>query len=365
MERKFDRKIVLEDGSEYKGYGFGAYTDRVCELVFNTSMSGYQEIVSDPSYTYQMVVMSYALIGNYGITDEDYESRAHMVGGLVVRDYNDMPSNFRYTKTLSELMAENGVPGIYGVDTRKLTRALRDFGTQKVLITDVDTPLEEALKIIKETEIPKDSVKKVSCKKKWYSRTSNHKYNIVAIDCGIRLSTIESLNKRGCNVTIVPYDTKASEIRFMNPDGLLLSDGPGNPEDIPEVVKTLKEIKGEIPVFGIGLGHQVVALSYGAKITEMKKGHRGVNHPIKCVETGRVDTAIQNHGYVVDEKSLSKTGLKVTFVNTLDNTVEGIENAKDRVFSVQFQPGSICGSKVNENMFDKFIRIIKEGSLNA
>ena len=178
----FDRKIILEDGSEYLGYGFGSTNDRVCEIVFNTSMVGYQEIVSDPSYTYQMVVMTYPLIGNYGITDEDYESKNLTIGGLIVRDYNDMPSNFRYTKTLSEVMEESGIPGIYGVDTREITRSIRDIGSRRVLICGVDTPVEKGLEIIKNTPVLHDAVSKVSCAKRWYSRTSNPKFNVVAVD---------------------------------------------------------------------------------------------------------------------------------------------------------------------------------------
>ena len=204
MITKEDVKIVLEDGSEYCGFSFGAKCRSVCELVINTSMVGYQEIVSDPSCTYQMVVMTYPLIGNYGINDEDYETKLPTIGGLVVRDYNDMPSNFRYTKTLSEYMEDNNIPGIYGLDTRKLTRCIRDNGTMKVLICDIDTPHDEAMKILAETEIKKDAVAKVSCKKKWYSRTSNHQYDVVAVDCGIKTSIVKMLNAKGCNVTIVP-----------------------------------------------------------------------------------------------------------------------------------------------------------------
>ena len=223
MKREFNRKIILEDGTEYYGYGFGANTEAICELVFNTSMVGYQEIISDPSYTYQMVVMTYPLIGNYGIADEDYETKQPTIGGMVVREYNGQPSNFRYTKTLSEILEENNIPGIEGIDTRKLTRSIRDLGSRKALITDIETTLEEGLKKIKEYEIPKDAVAKVSSKKKWYSRTSNPKYNVVAVDCGIKLNIVRSLNKRGCNVTVVPYNTNPEEIASLKPDGVFFS----------------------------------------------------------------------------------------------------------------------------------------------
>ena len=265
--RSFDRKIVLEDGSEYYGCGFGADTDRVCEIVFNTSMVGYQEIVSDPSCTDQMVVMTYPLIGNYGITDDDYECKNPSIGGLVVYDYNDMPSNFRHTKTLSELLEEYGIPGIYGVDTRKLTRSIRDLGSRRVLITSCETSKAEALEIIRNTKVPHDQVSRVSCKKRWYSRTAIHQFNVVVIDCGLKFNIVRCLNEYGCNVTVVPYHTTAGEIDFMQPDGILISSGPGNPEDVPEVIETVKALRGKYPIFGICFGHLLIALSYGAKYT--------------------------------------------------------------------------------------------------
>lgn len=354
-----NKKIVLEDGEEYLGYGFGADKESICEIVFNTSMVGYQEIVSDPSYTYQMVVMTYPLIGNYGITDDDYETMKPSIGGLIVREYNDMPSNFRYTKTLSEYLEENNIPGIYGVDTRKLTRSIRDKGSRKVIITDIDTSKEEALDKLKNFEIPKDAVSKVSCKKKWYSRTANAKYNVVAVDCGIKLNIIRSLNKRGCNVTVVPYNTLAEKIISLKPDGIFLSNGPGDPENVPEVINLVKELKGKYPIFGICLGHQMISLAYGAKTYKMKFGHRGGNHPVKNLETDKIEITSQNHSFAVDEKSLKGTKLTATHINILDNTIEGVENKKDRVFSVQYHPESAPGPQDSSYLFDKFIELIK------
>lgn len=365
MAADYDVKIVLEDGSEYFGYSFGAKKERVCEIVFNTSMVGYQEIVSDPSYTYQMVTMTYPLIGNYGITDDDYETKTPTIGGLIVREYNDMPSNFRYTKTLSEVLEENGIPGIYGVDTRKITRTIRDEGSQRVLICAADKPKEEALEIIKSSPVPHDAVSYVSCKKRWYSRTSNHKFNVVAIDCGIKLNIIRSLNRRGCNVTIVPYNTTAEEIDFMKPDGVFLSNGPGDPEDVPEVIETVKALRGKYPIFGICLGHQLISLAYGGKTYKLKFGHRGGNHPVKNLLNGKIEITSQNHSYAVDKESLERTGLSVTHINILDNTVEGAECAADRVFSVQYHPESAPGPEDSGYLFDKFIAIMKEGNKNA
>ena len=355
-----DRKIILEDGSEYFGYGFGGREDRVCEIVFNTSMVGYQEIVSDPSYTDQMVVMTYPLIGNYGITDDDYESKNISIGGMIVRDYNDMPSNFRYTKTLSELLEENNIPGITGVDTRMLTRSIRDKGSRRVLITDPSTSLEEGLDIIRRTPIPHDQVPRVTSSKTWYSRTSNHRFNVVAVDCGIKLNIIRCLNRYGCNVTIVPYDTTPEEIAFMNPDGIFLSNGPGDPEDVTPVIHTVRELRGRYPIFGICLGHQIISLAYGAKTYKLKFGHRGGNHPVKNLKTGKIEITSQNHSYAVDLDSVKETDLTVTHINLLDNTVEGVECPEDHVFSVQYHPESAPGPQDSTYLFEQFIRIMNE-----
>ena len=357
--KAFNKKIVLEDGEEYLGYGFGADKEAICEIVFNTSMVGYQEIVSDPSYTYQMVVMTYPLIGNYGITDEDYETKQPTIGGMVVREYNDLPSNFRYTKTLSEYLEENDIPGISGIDTRKLTRSIRNKGSRKVIITDIGTSKEDALEKLKAYDIPKDAVSKVSCKKKWYSRTANYKYNVVAVDCGIKLNIVRSLNKRGCNVTIVPYNTTAKEIENLKPDGIFLSNGPGNPEDVKEVINLVKELRGKYPIFGICLGHQMISLAYGAKTYKLKFGHRGGNHPVLNLQTDKIEITSQNHSYAVDEKSLEKTDLVVTHKNILDNTIEGVECKKDKVFSVQYHPESSPGPQDSGYLFDKFIKIMQ------
>ena len=361
--KKLNKKIVLEDGEEYYGYKFGADKEVICEIVFNTSMVGYQEIVSDPSYTYQMVVMTYPLIGNYGITDEDYETKQPSIGCLVVREYNNKPSNFRYTKTLSEYLEENDVPGIYGIDTRKLTRSIREKGSRKAIITDINTTKEEALEKLKNYEIPKDAVSKVSCKKRWYSRTANYKYNVVAVDCGMKLNIVRNLNKRGCNVTIVPYNMSAEDIINLKPDGIFLSNGPGDPEDVTEVIELVKKLKGKYPIFGICLGHQLISLAYGAKTYKLKFGHRGGNHPVINIETDKIEITSQNHSYAVDEESLKKTKLVPTHKNVLDNTIEGVECKADKVFSVQYHPESAPGPQDSGYLFDKFIEMMKGDQL--
>ena len=365
MLKEFDRKLVLEDGAEYYGYGFGDKGDAVTEIVFNTSMVGYQEIVSDPSYTYQTVVMTYPLIGNYGMADEDFETKIPTIGGLVVRDYNDSPSNFRYTKTLSEIMEECRIPGIYGVDTRKLARSIRDIGSRKAILTAADTPHEEAMSILAATALRRDGVAKVSCKKRWYSRTPNPNFNVVAVDCGIKLNIIRSLNARGCNVTVVPWNTSAEEVLKMKPDGLFLSNGPGDPQDVQPVIELVKELRGRLPIFGICLGHQMISLAYGAETYKLKFGHRGGNHPVRNLDTGKIEITSQNHSYAVSEKSLEGTGLTVTHINLLDGTVEGVKCEKDRIFSVQHHPESAPGPQDSAYLFDRFIALMKEAKENA
>ncbi len=362
MAEKYNRKIVLSDGSTYPGFGFGdTGSERVCEIVFNTSMVGYQEIISDPSYTYQMVVMTYPVIGNYGMTDEDYETKVPTIGALVTRSYTDTPSNFRCTKTLSETLEENHIPAIWGVDTRKLTRSIRDYGSRPAIITDIDTPVEQAVAKLNAAVAPHDAVKRVSCKKKWYAKTANAKYNVVAIDCGIKLNIIRSLNKRGCNVTVMPYDSKAEDVLALRPDGVFLSNGPGDPEDVPSVVELVKAIKGKVPICGICLGHQLISLAYGAKTYKLKFGHRGGNHPVKNLKTGKIEITSQNHSYAVDTDSVKETDLCVTHVNILDNTVEGVACEKDRIFSVQYHPESAPGPQDSGYLFEQFINRMKEG----
>ena len=355
----YNKKIVLENGNEFFGYGFGADIEAINEIVFNNSMVGYQEIMSDPSYTDQMVVMTYPLIGNYGITDEDYETKFPTLGGLIVREYNDVPSNFRYTKTLSEVLEEHNIPGISGVDTRQITRIIRSEGSQRVIITDISVSKEEALKRIAEQPITRNQVARVSCKKRWFSRTPNHKYDVVAIDCGIKYNIIRSLNNRNCNVTVVPYNTSIEDILAFQPDGIFLSNGPGDPTDVPQVIEIVKQLHGKLPIFGICLGHQIISLAYGAKTYKLKFGHRGGNHPVKNLETGKLEITSQNHSYAVDAKSLEGTGLTTTHINLLDNTIEGVESVKDRIFSVQYHPESAPGPQDSAYLFDKFINLMK------
>ena len=358
--KPFTKKIVLENGEEFYGYGFGADREAVNEIVFNTSMVGYQEILSDPSYTDQMVVMTYPLIGTYGTAEEDYETKFPTIGGMIVREYNDTPSNFRYTKTLAEVFEEHGIPAIWGIDTRRLVRIIRDEGSQKVMIASAATPAAEALARLRAYELPHDMVRRVSCKKRWFSRTANHRYDVVAIDCGIKYNIIRKLNEKGCNVTVVPYDISVEELLAFRPDGVFLSNGPGDPADVAPVVEKVRALRGRVPMFGICLGHQMIALAYGARTFKMKFGHRGGNHPVKCLETGRIEITSQNHSYAVDRQSLGGTGLRLTHVNLLDDTVEGMECPEDRLFSVQYHPESAPGPQDSAYLFDKFIQMMEE-----
>ena len=342
MVTQYNRKIVLEDGSEYYGYAFGDTSDKVCEIVFNTSMVGYQEIISDPSYTYQAVVMTYPLIGNYGMTDDDFETKTPTIGALIVREYNDLPSNFRSTATLSEVMKKHGIPGIYSIDTRKLTRSIRDNGSCKVIITDANVSHEYCMDILKKADIPTN-----------------------AIDCGMKMNIVRSLNKRNCKVTIVPWNTSSDEIEKLCPDGVFISNGPGDPTDVQPVAETIKALKGRYPIFGICLGHQIISLAYGAKTYKLKFGHRGGNHPVRNLETNKIEITSQNHSYAVDYESVKSTELEVTHINLLDSTVEGVKCDKDKIFSVQYHPESAPGPQDSAYLFDRFIRMMEEEKSNA
>ena len=376
----YTRKLIMENGEEYSGFGFGADCEKVCEIVFNTSMVGYQEILSDPSYTYQAVVMTYPLIGNYGMADADYETETPTIGALVVREYNDEPSNFRSSKSLGLVMKEYDIPGIYGIDTRKINRRIRDLGSMKALITSADTSLEDGLKKLKETEIPKDAVSKVSRKSIAFYPAMNVDYrklagtadaktegmsypeyfHVVAIDCGMKQNIVRSMNARGIHVTVVPWNTTPEQIKPLNADGIFVSNGPGDPTDVPEVIETVREMIGKVPIFGICLGHQILSLAYGAKTYKLKFGHRGGNHPVKNLKTNRIEVTSQNHSYAVDASSIGNTRLTATHINILDNTIEGVECAEDLAFSVQYHPESAPGPQDSAYLFDEFIENMRK-----
>lgn len=352
------KMLVLENGKVMYGEGFGSSVTKIAEIVFNTSMVGYQEILSDPSYCNQMVVMSYPLIGNYGLADDDYESKKVFMSGFIVREYNDSPSNFRFTKTLAEAMNEYDAAGISGVDTRELVRIIRDEGSMRAMITDADRDISDCIKELKSYILPKDQVKRVSSGKIWYSRTRNPKYTVVAVDCGIKLNIVRKLNQYGCNVIVVPYNTSDEVIKSLKPDGLFLSNGPGDPENVSEVIALIGKLRGTMPILGICLGHQMIGLSYGAKTYKMKFGHRGGNHPVKNLLNDKVEITSQNHSYAIDKGSLEGTGLELTHINLLDNEAEGMRSVEDMVISVQYHPESAAGPEDSEYIFGEFIKLL-------
>lgn len=354
------RKLVLENGLIFLGNSFGSSQEKICEIVFNTSMVGYQEIISDPSYHKQMVVMSYPLIGNYGITNEDFESKNPSIGGLIVREYNDKPSNFRHTKTLNDVMKEHNIVGIEGVDTRKLIRTIRNEGSMKAIITDEEVPNEICLKKLKEYTYPNNQVEEVTCKQIWRMRTSQAKYNVVAIDCGMKANILNRLTQKGCNITIVPASTTYEEIISYKPDGIFISNGPGDPENVTVVIDVIKNSIDKYPLFGICLGHQLIALANNAKTYKMKFGHRGGNHPVCNLLTNKVEITSQNHSYAVVSDSLKNTNLIPTHINLLDNTIEGLQHKSCPTFSVQYHPESAPGPQDSDYLFDIFIDNMKQ-----
>ena len=363
MNQDYRKKIVLEDGTEFYGYGFGADREVIAEIVFNTSMVGYQEILSDPSYTGQAVVMTYPLIGNYGICAEDFETETPGISALIVREFNEEASNFRAVQTLEQMMQKFGIVGIAGMDTRKLARHIRDKGTCKALITNWDTLNLVAQARRNMTELPTDQVARASTKAFWRSGAPEPRFHVVAVDCGMKQNIVRSLNARGCDVTIVPWNTTAAEVEQLHPDGLFISNGPGDPEDAKPVIELVRALRGKYPMFGICLGHQIIALSYGAKTYKLKFGHRGGNHPVKNLDTDKLEVTSQNHSYAVDAASLAGTGLEVTHVNLLDSTVEGMKCEKDHIFSVQYHPESAPGPQDSAYLFDEFIKMMENCKL--
>ncbi|MCM1285509.1 MAG: carbamoyl phosphate synthase small subunit [Acetobacter sp.] len=344
--------ICLEDGNIFEGKSFGAKGEVLGELVFTTGMGGYIETLTDPSYFGQIVMQTFPLIGNYGFIDEDMESDGSAVSAYVVREYCENPSNFRCDKTLDEFLKSNNIVGVYDIDTREITKIIREHGVMNAVITadpdNVDFGKAKAYKV-------ENAVKSVSCKAPAMFPSENHIYNVVLIDYGTKKNIVRELNKRGCNVAVVPYDTKAEDILSLNPDGIMLSNGPGDPQENTEAIEELKKLIGKKPIFAICLGHQLLALSQGAETTKLKYGHRGVNQPVKNLETGRTFISSQNHGYAVVSESVEKAGGCVSYVNANDNTCEGIDYKNKQAFSVQFHPEACSGPLDTRFIFDKFI----------
>ena len=359
------RKLVTEDGLLTVGTGFGAPLDgglsRPFELVFNTSAVGYQEILTDPSYTDQGVVFSYPLIGNYGINRDDDESSGPALSAVIVREACAEPSNFRCAETIGGDLERHGIPGLCGVDTRRLVRSIRDHGSRRAILADTEIPDADCIARIHETPVPHDAVRRVSPKTVTViPAEGEERFTVAAVDCGMKENIVRCLAKCGCRVVRVPWNLSAEAIEAFSPDGVFFSNGPGDPEDVPETAATAQKLRGQLPIFGICLGHQILALSCGAKTYKLKFGHRGGNHPVKNLTTGKIEITSQNHSYAVDADSVAGTGLIVTRVNLLDGTVEGLESAAGEMFSVQYHPESAPGPQDSRGLFDEFLERMEQ-----
>lgn len=352
------RKLILEDGSVYEGYAFGSDNYQVGELVFNTGMSGYQEVLSDLSYCGQIVMMTYPMIGNYGINRDDFESLDPAVFGFVVRECCEMPSNFRSDLTLDEFLKLKNIPGIYGVDTRSITRKLRSSGTMRAIMADEDANVEEVVQMLKATELMHDQVARVSTQKPFPIPARGRK--VVLMDFGAKHGIIRELSRRHCDLIVVPYNTSAESILALHPDGVMLSNGPGDPKDMVEAIETIRELMGKVVVFGICLGHQLISLANGANTVKLKFGHRGCNHPVLNLETGKVEMTSQNHGYAVEMESLKNTDLVMTHQALNDKSVEGVRHEKYPVFSVQYHPEAAPGPEDSNYLFDQFMELMEK-----
>lgn len=353
--------LALEDGKIFRGKSFGSTGERYGEVVFNTSMTGYQEILTDPSYKGQIVTMTYSLIGNYGINQEDVESRLPFVEGFVVKEYSKISSNWRAQASLNDYLKENNILGIEAVDTRALTLHIREAGAMKAVLSTEDLDQNSLVKKAKASGglVGQDLVKDVTVSK-FYEWNKTGKYKVVVLDCGVKFSILRKLAACGCRVIVVPAKTTAQEILEMKPNGILLSNGPGDPAPVTYVVKTTQELMGKIPIFGICLGHQMLGLALGGKTYKLKFGHHGGNHPVKDLKTGNVSITVQNHGFCVDIDSLNKKDIEITHINLNDQTLEGMRHKRLPIFSVQFHPEASPGPHDAEYLFDKFIEMMKK-----
>lgn len=350
--------LILENGTVFEGKAFGAEKETTGELVFTTAMTGYLETLTDPSYYGQVVIQTFPLIGNYGVIPADFESDSPSLKGYIVREWCQVPSNFRCEGDLDTFLKESDIPGIYGLDTRALTRIVREYGVLNCKIAYSGEVTEEELAEIKAYKI-EQAVESTTISEKEEFKAENGDLNVVLMDFGAKHNIGRELVKRGCNVTVVPAHTTAEQIKAMNPDGIMLSNGPGDPSDNTAIIAELKKLcEYKIPTFGICLGHQLLALSQGAKTEKLKYGHRGANQPAKEVETGRVYITSQNHGYAVVSDSMPSNG-EVSFVNGNDNTCEGVKYNNMPAFSVQFHPEACGGPHDTAFLFDRFIDLMK------
>ena len=359
---KTPAKILLDDGKVFKGFSLGAKGTTTGELCFNTSMVGYQEILTDPSYNSQIVLMTYPQIGNYGICSKDAESHKIQASGFVIKDLALYPSNFQSEQTLNDFLIENQIVGIYGIDTRALTKHLRENGSMNAIISseiEDDQQLQKKLNSIPSME-GLNLVKNVTCKEPYkYDLNSTNKYKVAAIDYGIKNNILRLLNRYNCNVTVFPANVTSQEIEKFKPDGIFLSNGPGDPAAIDYAIKCIKNLIGSCPIFGICLGHQLLSLALGAKTFKLKYGHRGANHPVQNLKNHKIEITSQNHGFAVSKNDLPND-IEVTHVNLNDDTIAGISSKKKKLFSVQYHPESSPGPHDSEYLFQSFIKLMNE-----
>ena len=348
--------LILEDGTVFTGTSIGSTRDMISEIVFNTSMTGYLEVLTDPSYAGQAVVMTYPLIGNYGITP-DMESLKAWPDGYIVRELSRMPSNFRCEGTIQDFLKKYDIPGIAGVDTRALTKILREKGTMNGMITTNENyDLDEVISKLKNYKV-EGVVSKVTCAEKYVLEGTGKK--VALLDLGAKKNIAKSLNDRGCEVTVYPADTTAEEIIASNPDGIMLSNGPGDPAECTSIIKEIKKLyETDIPIFAICLGHQLMALATGGTTYKLRYGHRGGNHPVKDLQTGRVYISSQNHGYVVDEDKIDPNVAVPAFKNVNDGTNEGLAYVGKNIFTVQFHPEACPGPQDSGYLFDRFLEMM-------
>jgi carbamoyl-phosphate synthase small subunit len=356
-------RLILEDGTVFTGESFGSTRESFGEVVFNTGITGYQEVLSDPSYCGQIVTMTFPLIGNYGINRDDFEAIRPYIHGFVVRQHDEVPSNWRASFTLDNLLKQYDIPGISEIDTRMLTRKIRHFGTMKSVITTSTLPAEHYVEILKSYELMSDQIQRVSTNQLYFSPGNGER--IVLVDFGSKSGIVRELAKRNCDVVVVPYDASAEQIRRLCPDGILLSNGPGDPKMVPQSIQMIRELIGEIPLFGICLGHQLFALASGADTEKMKFGHRGGNHPVKDLLRNRCYITSQNHGYTVVEQSVAGTQLEVTHINNNDKTVEGLRHKTAPAFSVQYHPEAAPGPYDSSYLFDEFLDMVRQHKMDA
>ncbi|MDD3520243.1 MAG: glutamine-hydrolyzing carbamoyl-phosphate synthase small subunit [Actinomycetota bacterium] len=363
--------LVLEDGKKFIGKSFGSHGEMVGEVVFNTSMMGYQEIITDPSYCEQIVTMTYPQIGNYGVNKKDTESGKIQVSGLIVKEYLDFYSNYRATESLDSYLKKSGIVGLFDIDTRELTRHIRIKGAMKGIISTENFDIDYLISKVEEYPglTGRDLTKDVSCKKAYiYNKNiKNHKYFVVAVDYGIKTSILKCMSDAGLKVKVVPPHTSAEEILMENPDGIFLSNGPGDPSAVDYAIPEIKKLLNKKPIFGICLGHQLLAIALGAKTFKLKFGHHGGNHPVKNLSTGKIEITAQNHGFNVEMKSLQNIkniDLEITHMNLNDNTVEGINYKDLNAFSVQYHPEAKPGPDDSKYLFDDFLSLMKNFKLS-